>query len=251
MSRQLWDIAAEQVTLGGCLWSPQVLADVRDALSGAEVFARPAHQALWAVLVARADVGEPTDPVAVWDAVAPNRIPGIDGSYLHTLVAACPVPANAAHAATRVARLARLRDWQQLATTILDRAHAADADPDEIDTYGWARVEEACRAQQRRGVDRQAARAGYAYATLRDQVNHVLRAGPDSAERVLRRAAGCLAGLVTAALIPRDVAVEALTRAGYRVGLDATRTAAAIAIGLSTATTTRTTRHDMTGRTVS
>lgn len=232
-SYELWDIVAEQVTLGGCLWSLAVFADVRTQLSGPAAFVRPAHQGLWAVLVARADAGESTDPVAVWDAVAPNRIPGVDGSYLHTLVEACPVPANAVHAAARIARLARLRDWEQLATAVLDRVHSRDADPDEIDAYGWARIEDAVRAREQGDMRQHAARAGYAYAALRGEVRRVLSTHPDSAEEAVRSAASKLARLVAAGVLPRDVAADALGRAAHRVGLDSTRSAAAIASGLA------------------
>lgn len=228
-SRCLYDIAAEQATLGGSLWSVETLAHVRELVDDAAVFYRPAHQGLWAVLVARADAGQDPGPTAVWSALGPGRIPGIDGVYLHTLLESCPVPGNAMPAAERVVRLARLRAWSELAAAILDRVNAPDADPDEIDAYAWARLEEAVRAHEKREDQRHAARAGYAYAALRDQVERVLRANPARTETALRQAAGRLASLASDGLLPAEAARDALTRAARTAGLDPTRAAAAIA----------------------
>lgn len=245
------DIHAERVVLGGCLWDTATLAAVRDVIDDPGVFVRPAHQQLYAALCAAADAGGPTDPVSLHRALRAS-IPGVDGVYLHGLLEACPVPANAVHYATDLTTLARLRHWQHLAQRLLDRAAAPDADPDELDTYAWAHLENAVRAHEDQkaraaaATGRPSAQAvtsskrrprhppGYVNAALRGEVNRVLTASGDATRRLaaVQQAAHNLARLVDDGSLTAELVTEALTAAVVSRGADAAAAAAAIHAGL-------------------
>lgn len=253
------DIHAEQIVLGGCLWDQPTLTAVRGIITDPEVFIRPAHQQLYAALCAAVEAGDPTDPVGLWRAIAPNRIPGVDGLYLHTLLETCPIPDNAVHYAADLAALARIRHWQHLAARLLDRACAADADADELDAYAWAQLEEAVLAHEHQKVTEaavtgrpvqsvtdQATRRpghppGYATAALRGEVDRVLVATGNTTGRLaaVRVAAGNLARLVADRSLTPELVTNALITAGTRRGLDAAGIAAAIHAGLHDTTNTR------------
>lgn len=240
------DIAAEQLVLGGCLWDAATLAAVRTVITTPEVFVRPAHQQLYAAVCAAADAGQPTDPAGIWRAIAPNVIPGVDGVYLHDLLQACQVPATAVHYAADLTRLARIRHWQQIAASLLDRANSPDADADELDAYAWAQLEEAVLAHEA-DANRAATATGrpvqssthsrrpghpaaYAQAALRGEVDRILRATGNHAGRlrVVATAASNLARLVTDQSLTSEVVTDALTSAGRRASLEPAAVAAAV-----------------------
>ncbi|QLQ16126.1 MAG: hypothetical protein HZY73_11230 [Micropruina sp.] len=58
------DADAEQATLGSVMMSPSLLPDLRAVLDPAD-FYRPAHEQIWAAILALADRGHPFDMIAV------------------------------------------------------------------------------------------------------------------------------------------------------------------------------------------
>lgn len=247
------DVDAEQVVLGGCLWDTATLAAVRTVIGRPQVVYRPAHQQLLAALCAAADAGEPTDPVGIWQAIAPNKIPGVDGVYLHTLLERCPVPGNAVTYAVTIVELARLRHWQLIGHRLLDRASSVDADADEVDAFAWAQLENAILAHERRRTAaataigrepealediwrrRRGSRgAGYAAAALRGEVDRILAADGSTSRQlaVLAAAAKSLRRLIDDGSLSEAVVTRALTAAAASRGLDAGAVGAAVHTGI-------------------
>jgi replicative DNA helicase len=144
------NLEAEEAVLGAILAAGQLLAEVAGLLEEAD-FYRPAHRAIWRAILRLADQGQPTDPVTVLGELdhAGELADVGGGPFLHTLVAAVPTVANAAHYAQLVAETARRRRVIDLGIRL---AHS-DADPavlahlageltdttaDGIDGRGWA-----------------------------------------------------------------------------------------------------------------
>jgi replicative DNA helicase len=144
------NLEAEEAVLGAILAAGQLLAEVAGVLEEAD-FYRPAHRTIWRAMLGLADRGQPTDPVTVLGELdhAGELADVGGGPFLHTLVAAVPTVANAAHYAQLVAEAARRRRVIDLGIQL---AHS-DADPavlahlageltdttaDGIDGRGWA-----------------------------------------------------------------------------------------------------------------
>jgi replicative DNA helicase len=144
------NLEAEEAVLGAILAAGQLLTEVAGMLEEAD-FYRPAHRIIWRAMLGLADRGEPTDPVTVLGELdhAGELADVGGGPFLHTLVAAVPTVANAAHYAQLVAEAARRRRVIDLGIRL---AHS-DADPavlahlageladtsaDGIDGRGWA-----------------------------------------------------------------------------------------------------------------
>ena len=104
------NLEAEEAVLGAILAAGRLLAEVAGLLEEAD-FYRPAHRAIWRAILRLADRGEPTDPVTVLGELdhAGELADVGGGPFLHTLVAAVPTVANAAHYAQLVAEAARRR----------------------------------------------------------------------------------------------------------------------------------------------
>jgi hypothetical protein len=120
------NLEAEEAVLGAILAAGQLLAEVAGVLEEAD-FYRPAHRAIWRTILRLADRGQPTDPVTVLGELdhAGELADVGGGPFLHTLVAAVPTVANAAHYAQLVAEAARRRRVIDLGIRL---AHS-DADP--------------------------------------------------------------------------------------------------------------------------
>jgi replicative DNA helicase len=120
------NLEAEEAVLGAILAAGRLLAEVAGLLEEAD-FYRPAHRTIWRAMLRLTDQGQPTDPVTVLgelnDAGELADVGG--GAFLHTLVAAVPTVANAAHYAQLVAEAARRRRVIDLGIRL---AHS-DADP--------------------------------------------------------------------------------------------------------------------------
>jgi replicative DNA helicase len=114
------DATAEQAVLGGMLLSPQAIADVVDILDAGD-FYKPAHADVFNALLALAERGDPTDPIAVADRLNETgdlaRVGGI--GYLHTLVESVPTAANAGYYAQIVAQRAGFRRLVEIGTRIV------------------------------------------------------------------------------------------------------------------------------------
>lgn len=123
-------VPAEQVVLGAMMLSTHAADDVIEILTGRD-FYDPRHASLYAMLTAQLASDQPTDPVALAHALdaagklgtGRGRIP-ID--YLHTLYAAPPTAANAAHYARIVAHKAKLRRLVEVGTRIAEIGYASE-----------------------------------------------------------------------------------------------------------------------------
>src|SRR5215217_3590348 len=120
------NLEAEEAVLGAILAAGRLLAEVAGLVEEAD-FYRPAHRTIWRAILRLADRGEPTDPVTVLGELdhAGELADVGGGPFLHTLVAAVPTVANAAHYAQLVAETARRRRVIDLGIRL---AHS-DADP--------------------------------------------------------------------------------------------------------------------------
>jgi len=144
------NLEAEEAVLGAILAAGRLLAEVAGLVEEAD-FYRPAHRAIWRAMLGLADRGEPTDPITVLGELdhAGELADVGGGPFLHTLVAAVPTVANAAHYAQLVAEAARRRRvidlGIQLAHSDADPAvlahlagELADTTAGGIDGRGWA-----------------------------------------------------------------------------------------------------------------
>ncbi|WP_028847013.1 replicative DNA helicase [Thermocrispum agreste] len=129
------DIAAEQSVLGGMLLSKDAIADVLEVLRPAD-FYRPAHQAIYDVILDLYSRGEPADPITVSaELERRGELARVGGApYLHTLIATVPTAANAAYYAQIVAEKAVLRRLVEAGTRIVQYGYgAADAQGAAVD----------------------------------------------------------------------------------------------------------------------
>ncbi|WP_226351944.1 replicative DNA helicase [Pseudonocardia sp. ICBG601] len=104
------DLGAEQAVLGAMMLSPEVVGDVAGSVTVRD-FYRPLHATVFQVVCDLDGGGEPSDPVAVAAELDRRGELGRVGgaAYLHTLIAAVPVAANAAYYAEIVVEKAMLR----------------------------------------------------------------------------------------------------------------------------------------------
>jgi DnaB-like helicase N terminal domain/AAA domain len=104
------DLEAEEATLGAMMVSAEALVAVHDQLRE-EDFYRPAHRVVFVAIRSLTGRSHPVDPVTVGAELAHDgSLTDIGGApFLHTLVAAVPLPANAGHYARIVIEQARLR----------------------------------------------------------------------------------------------------------------------------------------------
>jgi RecA-family ATPase len=126
----LFDVAAEQLVLGAMMLAPAEI-DVVCGILTVDDFYRPAHQLIFENIVVLVAAGAPADTVAVHRALNTRKqIREAGGApYLHTLIAAVPVAANAGYYARIVAELAARRRLQLTAQRLMSRAsEALDAD---------------------------------------------------------------------------------------------------------------------------
>lgn len=125
------DINAEQAVLGAMLISAAAAESCRSAL-GKDDFYRPAHGVVFGVITDLMREREPADAVTVVGRlVEQGDIAKVGNApYIHTLIAACPVAANAAYY-TRIVREHAVRRRLQLAgRRILQWAGGCEIDAD-------------------------------------------------------------------------------------------------------------------------
>ncbi|TCP57389.1 primary replicative DNA helicase [Tamaricihabitans halophyticus] len=120
------DLTAEQSVLGGMMLSKDAIADVVEVLRPGD-FYRPAHQAVYDVVLDLYGRGEPADPVTVSAELERRGELGRVGGapYLHTLIATVPTAANAGYYAEIVAEKAVLRRLVEAGTKIVQSGYAA------------------------------------------------------------------------------------------------------------------------------
>jgi replicative DNA helicase len=119
------DINAEQSVLGGMMLSKDAIADVVEALHGAD-FYRPAHQTIFEVVLDLYGRGEPVDAVTVAaELTKRGEIARVGGApYLHTLISSVPTAANAGYYAKIVAERAILRRLVEAGTRIVQLGYS-------------------------------------------------------------------------------------------------------------------------------
>lgn len=133
------DHQAEQIVLGAMLLSKDAAGDITDIL-GARDFYRPAHATIYDAILDLYGRGEPTDPVAVANRLFAgrdlNRVGGAE--YLHTLLDAVPVAAQAGWYARIVADKAQQRRLIEIGAQITQIGYAGrrDVDDDPTDRAG-------------------------------------------------------------------------------------------------------------------
>ncbi len=134
------DLIAEQSTLGGMMLSADAVADVTEALRGIDFYV-PKHEIVFDAIVDLYSAGEPTDVIAVTDALLKTgdlqRVGGAD--YLHSLTSIVPTAANAGFYAEIVAERAMLRRLVDAGTRIVQLGY--DGTGEVVDLVNNAQAE--------------------------------------------------------------------------------------------------------------
>ena len=120
------DMAAEQSVLGAMMISKDAIADVTEALRGAD-FYRPSHETIHDAIIDLYGRGEPVDMVTVAaELQRRGELQRIGGApYLHTLSANVPIAANAGYYAEIVREKAMLRKLVDAGTKIVQIGRAS------------------------------------------------------------------------------------------------------------------------------
>ncbi len=134
------DPDAEQSVLGSMLISKDAIADVNEALRGAD-FYRPAHETIYDAVTDLYARGEPADPITVAaELQRRGELQRVGGApYLHTLSAGVPIAANAGYYASIVREKAILRRLVEAGTKVAQMGYAGEGDVD--DTVDRAQAE--------------------------------------------------------------------------------------------------------------
>ena len=135
------DLVAEQCVLGGMLLSKDAIADVVEVIRGPD-FYRPAHETVYECILDLYARGEPVDAVTVAaELTRRSEISRVGGApYLHTLIHAVPMAANAGYYAQIVREQAILRRLVEAGTRIAQMGYAADGDVDDVVDRAQAEV---------------------------------------------------------------------------------------------------------------
>jgi replicative DNA helicase len=135
------DNNAEQSVIGSMLLSKDAIADVIEAVRGTD-FYRPAHEAIFDVIVDLYGRGEPADPVTVSaELQRRGELARVGGApYLHTLSASVPIAANAGYYAEIVREKAILRRLVDAGTRIAQMGYAGEGQVDEVVDRAQAEV---------------------------------------------------------------------------------------------------------------
>ncbi|NEM91779.1 replicative DNA helicase [Galbitalea soli] len=123
------DLLAEQSAIGGMLLSKDAVADVIEAVRGADFYI-PKHELIFDAVLSLYSHGEPTDVIAVTDELTKSGEIGRAGGaeYLHTLTGLVPTAANAGFYASIVAEKAVLRRLVEAGTRIVQMGYASEGE---------------------------------------------------------------------------------------------------------------------------
>lgn len=129
--------AAEQAVLGAMLLDPTLIPAVAKTLRGAD-YAAPNHEILHDTLVQLHTAGDPIDPLLLAEHLTNRPSPTMRGRsvleqlggapWLHTLMAACTVPASATHYAEIVRTAARRRTLEDTGLRLTQIARTGPTD---------------------------------------------------------------------------------------------------------------------------
>ena len=127
------DMTAEQCVLGAMMLSQDAIGDVVEALQASD-FYRPVHEQIYDVIVDLYGRGEPADAVVVSAELGRRgELVRVGGApYLHDLIAAVPLAANAGFYADIVREKAILRKLQDASTRIAQWSAAGEGEVDAI-----------------------------------------------------------------------------------------------------------------------
>ena len=127
------DLGAEQSVLGAMLLSTDAIAEVVEVLRGAD-FYRPQHELIYDAVLDLYGRGEPVDAVTVSDQLGKRgQLHKLGGApYLHDLLQAVPLAANAGFYASIVREKATLRRLTEAATRIAQLARAGEGEADDL-----------------------------------------------------------------------------------------------------------------------
>jgi DnaB-like helicase N terminal domain/AAA domain len=148
------DLDAEQATLGAAMLDADALAVVLAEL-GEDDYYRPAHRTIYRALRDLHARGEPVDAVTVGaelDRVGVLADVGA-GPFLHSLIAAVPVPASAGHYARIVAERASLRRLIDVGHRITQSGYEHGQDATKAGELARKLVEDATAARDGQAVD--------------------------------------------------------------------------------------------------
>ena len=135
------DMDAEQCVLGAMLMSKDAIADVVEVLRGTD-FYRPAHEQVYDAVLDLYGRGEPADAITVAAELGKRgELVRLGGApYLHTLLSAVPVAANAGYYAEIVREKAILRRLVDASIRIGQLSYAGEGDVDAIVDRAQAEV---------------------------------------------------------------------------------------------------------------
>ncbi|MER7801207.1 DnaB-like helicase N-terminal domain-containing protein [Streptomyces parvulus] len=127
------DLDTERAVLGGMLLSPHVIPDVVEILEGPEFYNRH-HETIYHTLVDLSARGEPVDPLSLTEALRKTgnlqRVGGV--TYLHALVDAVPIAANAPAYAATVRDIAARRSILTATTEVDQLVRSGQGDLAEV-----------------------------------------------------------------------------------------------------------------------
>ncbi|WP_138275989.1 replicative DNA helicase [Rhodoluna limnophila] len=135
------DMLAEQSALGGMLLSPEAVAEVQEAVRGADFYA-PKHEVIFEAILTLFSKGEPTDVITVTDELTKsgNLVKAGGADYLHTLTSIVPTAANAGFYAQIVAEKATLRRLVEVGTKIAQLGYANEGEVEDLVNQAQADV---------------------------------------------------------------------------------------------------------------
>jgi replicative DNA helicase len=135
------DMLAEQSALGGMLLSSEAVAEVQEAVKGADFYA-PKHEIIYEAVLTLFSKGEPTDVITVTDELtkAGNLVKAGGADYLHTLTSIVPTAANASFYAKIVAEKATLRRLVEVGTRIAQMGYANEGEIEDLVNQAQADV---------------------------------------------------------------------------------------------------------------
>lgn len=146
------DIDAEQSVLGAMLLSKDAIDAVAEILRPQD-FYRPAHETIFAIMVAMSNNGDPVDMITVVDALTRDgSLQRVGGrAYLHSLVSAVTTPANADYYAKIVRDRAQMRALVNAGTRIVQLGYSEGAEVDDIVDKAQAEIYSV--SERRTGMD--------------------------------------------------------------------------------------------------